>query len=234
MLSKLCVNSMDYKGKLVEYYMRPGTSDKFVMEEQDYECIKLNKDDIWLDIGANIGAFPIKYAKHVGHMLCFEPNRENYGVLLHNLEYHRLLNEANVYSYNSAVVATGTAFQPLYVNKGENKGKHSLQPGIANVRPTYRELVHCIHYSTLMDADGVKVDIEGGEYELLSHMAIVGKLSNTKQLVFEYHYNPEYTTQTQEQFLRLEHTLRNYGKFSHIEIVAEDTKYKTYIVYCHA
>lgn len=55
-----------------------------------YEKKKLNflieKDDIWLDLGANIGTFSLLCFKQDSKVIGFEPKPENYEILKKNIE----------------------------------------------------------------------------------------------------------------------------------------------------
>ena len=70
----------------VKGYTRPDTLDEYVFKEikPSYNCLELGEGDIVLDIGANIGAFS-KYAMEKGaYVYAYEPEPENYELLVVN------------------------------------------------------------------------------------------------------------------------------------------------------
>ena len=65
------------------FYCRPDSSDEYVVREcyspiYFKEYMNYNKDDIVLDVGANIGAYSTRVSKLVKEVYSFEPLKENY------------------------------------------------------------------------------------------------------------------------------------------------------------
>lgn len=146
-------------------WMRPGTLDGYVIGERRQYIHLLPRDGRFhrlLDIGANIGSIAWTFSPWCEQITCFEPDPGNFELLK--------LNTAgcvSVTAYDAAVVSEvqqdAPATATLWLNKGKNKGNHSL------VESRGREpiTVHAFSWSEavrLSEPDLIKVDIEGGEY----------------------------------------------------------------------
>jgi FkbM family methyltransferase len=152
---------------MTNFYTRPGTYDEQVVEESsDYLALRPCEPDILLDIGANIGAVSKRFLlAGISRVICVEPEPRNYALLERNLSpyqgRHHLIN---------AAAASSNGHRELWLSSDSNKGKHSL------VRQSHgsRISVAVVSLRELLDSHDptlLKVDIEGGEYELEPTMA---------------------------------------------------------------
>lgn len=143
-------------------WIRPRTFDRqIVRESRQYIRLAPTADDVLLDIGANIGAVSSRFlAAGVSKVVAVEPEPDNFAMLMRNLSYY-----ANrIVALQTAVAAEDGARQ-LWLNAGRNKGMHSLvrQPKRRSIlvpTVTLRFLIETYNPSL------IKLDIEGGEYEL--------------------------------------------------------------------
>jgi tRNA G37 N-methylase Trm5 len=64
-------------------------------EPLTYRFLTLNveKNDVFLDIGAHIGLYSIRLAQRVSKVIALEPELQNYGSLLRNILVNRLNNK---------------------------------------------------------------------------------------------------------------------------------------------
>ena len=106
----------------VKGYTRPNTLDEYIFKEikSSYSCLDIQKDDIVLDIGANIGAFS-KYAMEKGafRVYAYEPEPDNYELLVINTG-----GAGHILRFQRAVVGTDQTEIELYINSKKNKGLH--------------------------------------------------------------------------------------------------------------
>jgi FkbM family methyltransferase len=163
---------------------RAATEDEYILAEnadnQQYgEHIRIAREDVWLDIGAHIGAFAVQIAPYVAGVYCFEPEHENFGLLMQNI---RRLD--NTRCYLAAVVGTQTRGRRLHVYGQGKTSWHSLVD-----KPPYERTVYvgCLDIRTVLDlshANSIKLDVEGLEFEIL--MAVEG-YADIEQIVFEWH-----------------------------------------------
>lgn len=166
------------------FQIRENTLDEFVLKEvltaRTYSAkITLSPSDIWLDIGANIGAFTVSIAQRVKRVFCYEPDADNFALLEENLKLNGC---RNVVATRAAVVANDRPIVNFYLNTGKNKGAHSLYARRGRERVT----VPAVSIASVLRRarpTKIKLDAEGAESELLPEI----DLSRIKELIFEYH-----------------------------------------------
>lgn len=160
------------------YWVRPDTLDRFIVDElKGYEILPLKPNDVVLDVGGCIGSYARWAAGQVSRVVTFEPMPDNFTVLKKNVE-----GLSNVEAHQLAVTADGIEVIDFYVNKGQNKGAHSMVPfrgrDVIQVRTQdWATLVRKLRPSK------IKMDCEGAEYSLLA-----GQIRTyVRGIVIEYH-----------------------------------------------
>tara|TARA_R100000995_G_scaffold84795_1_gene64879 strand:- start:692 stop:1360 length:669 start_codon:yes stop_codon:yes gene_type:complete len=154
----------------VNGFVRPDTLDEYVFKEikPSYKCLELCSKDVVLDIGANIGAFT-KYALELGaEVHAYEPEEENYLIMLENINSLDAIAYANkkVLTERCAVVGDDSKSISLYVNSKKNKGLHMTRPvrgreGVEVEAKNFDEII------TSKQPNKIKIDVEGGEYSFM-------------------------------------------------------------------
>jgi FkbM family methyltransferase len=161
--------------------IRPGTQDEFVVSETGYNKIEYEKPDIWLDAGANIGAFVCRFGKKVSKIISYEPDSENFNMLIRNITHNNITNAVCV---NAALVGNEDETRDFYINNKTNKGTHTLIPTRGRTKITVKtENINAVLKKH--NVNKIKLDIEGGEYELLKVM----DLTNIEEIIMEYHFS---------------------------------------------
>lgn len=167
------------KGPIINtngYHLYTGTKHSYVIDqikrlgyyEHDIDTIKyyINKGDVVLDIGANIGYYTIMFSKLAGMVYAFEPNKENYDILMENIK----LNECdNVRCYNMAV-GDVTGVHKLWISD-ECMGMHRMYKSKYTTNNT--EEVKIIKIDDVIrhqKISFVKIDVEGYEGKVLRGM----------------------------------------------------------------
>lgn len=151
------------------FYIRKNTSDKFTVDEiwkHNIYNIQIKKDDMVVDLGANIGAFTIFAAKIAlnGKVFAFEPERSNYQQLVKNIDLNKLKNS---FPYKLGV-AHKKCTLPLFLSN-ENKGAASIYESHSEKK----EKINCMILEEIFklcnieNIDILKMDIEGAEYDVL-------------------------------------------------------------------
>ena len=185
-----------YKGM----FIRLGTTDKNVVEEVLVtKCYRMEKLDFdvrrgekWLDFGANIGAFA-RYCQlaRAAEVTSVEPDPYNFQCLKDNLCNNRLIKAHRLRPRDTkrvlikgAVVAVdeGPVAFYTFMKSDETRSRSStLQwPGFTRRIHVLPVPIHRFHGEFW---DGIKMDIEGGEFDILDKRL----LPKTRKLVFEYH-----------------------------------------------
>jgi len=181
----------------IKYFIRSKTADKGIILEIFYdnaylpkiEGFRIEKGDIVIDVGAQIGVFSILAAKKFkAKVISFEPLKENYDILLKNIKINGLKNIIPV----RKAICKKNGRAKLYIDE-TNTGGHSI---FLN-RDKY-EIVDCI---TLKDVfkefdikkcNFLKLDCEGCEYEVVleSPKEVLEKID---KISMEFHEHPKYS-----------------------------------------
>lgn len=166
-------------------WVRKNTSDVFVLKEVFTSKVYGEKPrGIVVDIGANIGAFSVYSGGTSDRVFAFEPEPSNYCQLLKNVQLNNLSDKITVRN-----VAVGHENKRVYIYEGKfNKGASTIVHPFAGVgRP-----VEMRSFAGLMDDLGIdkidllKIDIEGGEYDLLYGLPRE-RFKNINNIILEFH-----------------------------------------------
>lgn len=148
-----------YRESKTGLWCREGTLDEYVVKEQSsYKSFfSLMEGKTVVDIGSNIGAFAY-FSKQNGakEVICFEPDPENISMWKKQELNAKLIKRA---------VSNKSGVAKFYVNNGKNKGMHSLQP----IQGRTEIAVKTVDFCEVLERytpDLLKIDIEGGEYNL--------------------------------------------------------------------
>ena len=128
----------------------------------------IEKGDHWIDIGANIGCFAKKCIDNGATVMAYEPDIDNYNVLIKNID-------ANC-ADQKAVLCKGAKVQLL----------KSPYPYSHRVRAMDMGDGIAVSFNDIKKEDCcVKMDIEGSELDILDNCDFTG----IRKLVFAYHIN---------------------------------------------
>jgi FkbM family methyltransferase len=188
-----------YTGQYNPPYIRPDTTDAKAFSEMDKgaytKYFTQQRGEVWCDIGANVGAFTYRNQLNGIETHSYEPEPENYISLLMNSTTPTLC-------HNSAVVAHSNGPVKLYKSKSE--WNHTVCRAVRG-----RD---CIDVPTISFSDAtkgcdcVKMDIEGGEFDILDN----SDLSGFKKMVIAYHINHDHSRSNLEARLQ---RIRNFGYY---------------------
>ena len=161
-----------------------------ILVEHDYTPpgFEIGESDVVIDIGGNIGIFALHAARcaRQGTVFTFEPNSENYDLLLKNIA----LNSAANIMPARAALSGGRGQLKLFTNP-RGGGFHSVVQGRAVDHAEF-ELVDTLPLRDVFDHHQIKrcallkLDCEGAEYEILESLSdeYFGRID---KLVMEYH-----------------------------------------------
>ncbi len=162
-------------------------ADLYVLKEMGtyWKRISIDKKQVWLDAGANIGAFSVRLAHQVQRVVAVEASKSNYRLLTRNLKQNGC---ANVVALQGAIVGRHLKQVRLVLDTGPGgPGRHSLYRvhGTSVMVPA----LNISHIVKEYKIDCLKLDIEGAEYESLIDLYKTGQIKKIKQVVLEFHFS---------------------------------------------
>lgn len=156
----------------------------WLLKEYDKPGFEINDTDIIIDVGAHIGLFTLfasQFCKH-GTIYCFEPIKENFDLLLSNLQLNKII---NVKPYNIAI-SKQAGNVTIYLNRDESG--HSMHVlGTKSVQIESNSLKNIIDHNNLEKCDLIKMDCEGEEYEIINSLP-PDYFRKINKMCIEYHF----------------------------------------------
>lgn len=229
-------------GREFDIYIRPKTTDEKVVEEvigrNVYEKpsigFVIEKDDVWLDLGANIGTFTLICLSRGARVIAYEPEASNYLLLRRNIEKN-YGKTRRCHTIEAAVgVGDDTRIDLFLAKDKNNKYRHTLYKKRGRIAVSVRhEDVRRVLRRWCPTA--IKMDIEGSEIDILEYLTAEDyKRSGVKKMVFEYSFDIDRSI---PRFLAIVDRLKKYFSNVHYKRVDPDEKeYRYYpamtIVYC--
>jgi FkbM family methyltransferase len=157
-----------------------------VYEPEETKLIKslVKKDDVCLDIGANIGYFTVLMAKQCKLVYAYEPEPSNYQLLRKNIMLNKTFN-----IYVNHVALTENSGQAQLHLSAASHGMHRMFPsGLCNSFTTVRTQRFDEAWTNQgkFHVDFIKIDIEGSELGALKGMKEMLSV-NKSTMVMEFH-----------------------------------------------
>jgi FkbM family methyltransferase len=144
----LDADSLDVISPRFEYFVEP--------------WLRVKQADVFIDIGAHIGKYAIRFAKKASKVIAIEPSRETFRVLVRNLSVNRLENVTAV----EVAAWNGRTELPLY--SGRYAGQNSTKEVSSKWERIRGEPIDSIvSRNQLSRVDWIKIDVEGAEVEVL-------------------------------------------------------------------
>lgn len=233
---------------VAELYIRPNTTDIKVVDEvlkkHVYVKPKLDfyqlEDELWFDLGGNIGTFAISCLLAGANVIIYEPEPDNLKLLEQNIQHTtQMYNIKNGYKIMKCAIGIIKKGDPktvdLYICKGDyNKYRHTLYK--KRGRETIKiDLCDFREQMEKHKPNGVKIDIEGSEIDILENVTAKDWARwQTQKLVFEYSFDIDPSI---PRFLAIVKQLKKYFKHVYYDKVKEnELEYKYFppmcICYC--
>lgn len=184
----------------------------------------LQAGSVFYDVGANVGFFSLIASRLVGKtgvVYAFEPEKENLQWIKHNIEINKLAN------INVMPIAVSDSVQKRTLIVTDYSGGHTLLENEVPVKSIRnRILVESVSIDELVKArkilppSMVKIDVEGGELDVLKGMKDVLRYSNPVVLYEVDGHSKKTLTEKQnkiEEFLREQYYTINHLKDSYTD-----------------
>ena len=153
---KLRVNSTDFQA----------FTNVWILEEYNTHGIQIHETDIVIDIGAHIGLFAIYISQFCkGRIFCYEPVKENYDLLSHNINLNKM---KNVEIFRKAVTDKSSIVR-VFLNS--DTAAHSLfTKGTKYEEVESTSLQEILDSNHIQNCELLKLDCEGCEYMVLNSL----------------------------------------------------------------
>jgi len=218
------------------FRIRNHTTDEKVIDEvikkniYQKKGVKFNKNQVWLDLGGNIGTFAVLCGKSSKQVYSYEPITQNFYLLKKNVESNKL---TNVKCYQYAV--NHKKREVIYLCPTDyNHYQHSFFP---NTNKWIRRNLGSKgkKFSDIMnkhkDVNCLKMDIEGSEKEILEHISPY--LPKLDIIIFEWSFRKDKSI---KRFYDVIDELSKYYDIKHNKVDRKEKEYNFYpegvIVYC--
>ena len=155
----------------------------WMIQEYSDDDFPISNDDVIIDVGAHIGLFALfasQFCKN-GKIFCYEPIKENYKILIENIEMNQI---QNIFPNNLAVTKE-TSRVKIFLN--DDQSGHSMFIQNKNfVEVDSKSLSDIFIDNGIKECDFLKLDCEGAEYEIIESLSsdLFTKINKT---VIEYH-----------------------------------------------
>jgi FkbM family methyltransferase len=166
-------------GEIAEspWFQETVTEEIFVREDYT-EKFPVEQDDVVLDIGASVGPFTFSILDNQPkHVYCFEPKPTLFDTMKKNIGHHN-----NVTLINKGInnVDGETEFKGLYFSDViETHGRTATADAI-----TFDTFLKEYNVTQI---DFMKIDCEGGEYDIFTPERVSWIKQNVKKIVGEWH-----------------------------------------------
>ena len=155
----------------------------WMIQEYSNNGFDINDSDIVIDIGAHIGLFALfasQFCKQ-GKILCFEPIKENYELLVENINSNKI---KNIIPFNFAVSKESDSVK-IFLN--DDYSGHSMFLETNNfVIVKSKSLLDIFSENNIQECNFLKLDCEGAEYDIINSLPS-DFLNKIKKSVIEYH-----------------------------------------------
>ena len=150
---------------------------------------------IILDFGANDGCSILKFKDIIKKKNIINYKIFSFEPILFFNRYLDKLKDDNIIIINK-IISTDSKNRKLYLSTQTNDGSSvfdtKITNGISNAKYILSESINIVDFINNLekyDELWIKMDIEGGEYDIIKHMYANNILKNIDKLFIEWHYN---------------------------------------------
>jgi FkbM family methyltransferase len=150
-------------------YYRENSSDLYAYLENQYKLPDLTREDVMMDVGANMGDIPLRFANRVGKIYSYEPIPETFEILKMNVDVNGY---DNCEISNSAISANNGTLT-MYLNDAAKCCHVTASMYKRRVKTQIEVTVPAISFSEevrRIKPTIIKMDIEGAEIDILNNV----------------------------------------------------------------
>lgn len=182
-------------GEIAEnpWFLETVTEEIFVREDYTKK-FPVDQDDVVLDIGASVGPFTFSILdKQPKHVYCFEPKSSLFETMKKNIGHHENVTLINKGIHN---VDGQTEFKGLYFSDVVETHSRTATADAITFDTFLQEY-------NVTQIDFMKIDCEGGEYDIFTPERLPWIKQNVKKIVGEWHLS---TPELKEKFRQFRDT----------------------------
>ena len=164
-------------------WYRENSSDLLMYNENPYRGVGLRSEDVIMDIGANMGDFPLRFSRKVKAIHSYEPMPDTFEVLKLNVDSNGFQN-CSIYE---KAVTTNTGEISFFLN--ETSINAHAGASIHKLRGRTEFKVQSISFEDevkRINPSIIKMDIEGAEYDILNNVSD-DLFKNSRIFIVEIH-----------------------------------------------
>ena len=155
----------------------------FLNKEYENETVKIQKGDIVFDVGANIGIFSLYSAYNLAKEIhCFEPGKEQFNAIKNNLS-----NKFNNLYANNLAVTKNKGIIKFYLSDFSTTNSTFSKLSDDYIEVETVDLETYVNDNNITKIDYLKIDCEGGEYEIIEFMNENFLRESVDKICLEYH-----------------------------------------------
>lgn len=150
-------------------FYRENSSDLHAYLENQYKLPDLTREDVMMDVGANMGDIPLRFANKVGKIYSYEPIPDTFNILKMNVEENGY---TNCEISNSAISTNNGSFT-MYFNDSAKCCHVTASVYQRRVKNQIEVTVPTISFSEevkRIKPTIIKMDIEGAEIDILNNV----------------------------------------------------------------
>ena len=187
----------------------------WMIQEYSNSDFEINDSDVVIDIGAHIGLFTLfasQFCKR-GKIFCFEPIKENYELLVENINSNKI---KNIIPFNLAVSKVSGSVK-IFLNDDYSGHSMFLETNDFVIVKS-KSLFDIFSENNIQECNFLKLDCEGAEYEIINSLSSEF-LNKIKKLTIEYHLadtHPELLEQLVKKLRKLSFIVNTRQLFSDI------------------
>lgn len=155
--------------------------DEVFVKDMYQVFFEVEAGDVVVDIGASVGPFPVKIEeKQPAFIYCFEPHYGCFQTLLKNTAHMN-----NIINKNAAIASKDGVITVEWMNVDSLKSENNVVQGI--------RFDTFIEECRISKIDFLKMDCEGGEYDVFTEENLPWIKDNVGKMAIEFHsWNKEY------------------------------------------
>src|SRR4051812_41155613 len=188
MIEKHPVTKQEYR-----FYPRDNSSDQKAIDEVFKKKIYfkptigfvLEPDDVWADLGGNVGAFSVLAGAVSRQVFAFEPEPRNFALLGRHTE-----TLPNVVARRACVMPNSFEGDGIMLNVCESPNHYWMHTVYPTKRKSRQLPVEAVKFQDVLDlgVTAIKMDIEGAEIAILKEQPDLGRV---EKMVFEWSFDKD-------------------------------------------